>query len=205
LFEFDTEIICPQDANISSKRLQEYAEYYRVKHAICESVKPDVIVEIGVRAGYSAWTFMQACGWAQYFGIDANNGQHGGEGGEDGSYKKWAEHLLRPYDFELIDLDTQKVQQLPIKQADFFHIDGDHTTRGVMHDLRLCWSCLRPGGAILVDDVTFLYEVRVGVQKWLLQTKRTSQHCFISSFRGECLIMRKGDSTPSCWTNEALE
>lgn len=35
---------------------------------------------------------------------------------------------------------------------DFVEVDGDHTARGALSDLRLAWESLCPGGIMIVDD-----------------------------------------------------
>jgi hypothetical protein len=185
-FNFDTSIIYPQDPTASAERINQYKDYYKIKHDICKEVNPSTIAEIGVRAGYSSWTFMQACPSAKLYCIDANNGTHGGRGGEDGEYKAWAKKILSNYDFEYIDCDTQKEQSLNLKDIDFFHVDGDHTVGGVMHDLDLAINCISKKGAILIDDIEYIEDVKIGVKSWLQKNKL--KHKYIKSLRGECLI-----------------
>ena len=79
-YEFDDSIICPWDITASKRRISQYRNYYKIKYDIAKEADPKRIVEIGVRAGYSAFFFLQACPNAKYFGFDANNGTHGGQG-----------------------------------------------------------------------------------------------------------------------------
>ena len=65
-FKFDENIICPEDPTATKERIQQYKEYYKIKYELCKKQNPKIIVEIGVRAGYSAWTFLQACPKAKY-------------------------------------------------------------------------------------------------------------------------------------------
>ncbi len=191
MFKFDEKIICPQDKTATPKRIREYKGYYKVKYKLCKEQNPKVIAEIGVRAGYSAWTFLQACPKAGYIGFDANNGTHGGQGGKDGKFFKWAKKILEPYNHRLIELDTQTVDSLNIRDVDFFHVDGDHTTKGVQHDLDLAFECISDTGLIVVDDITYIKEVRIGVGKWIEKMEDKITHEFIKSLRGETLIRKK--------------
>ena len=153
---------------------------------------PKRLFEIGVRAGYSAWTFLQACPNAAYIGYDANNGTHGGKGGEDGSFFRWTKKILKPYNYQLIELDTQTIDDLGFENVgDFFHIDGDHTTKGVMHDLDLAYKVINETGLMLIDDIAYLKEVNIGVTNWLeiMNNKVTAK--FIPSLRGEMLIRKR--------------
>ena len=190
-FEFDVNIIATNDLTATPERIAQYKEYYKVKYQICKEQNPKIICEIGVRAGYSAWTFLQACPDALYIGYDANNGQHGGAGGQDGSFMKWAEKILKPYNHQLYEIDTQKIDELPLfKAADLFHVDGDHTTNGVMHDLDLAYKVINDNGLILVDDITYLQEVKDGVNEWLRKMGDKVISEFRESLRGEMLIRR---------------
>jgi predicted O-methyltransferase YrrM len=194
MFEFSESIIYPKDPTANKKRIQQYKDYYKIKYQLCKEQNPKLIVEIGVRAGYSAWTFLQACPNAKYIGIDANNGKHGGQGGKDGSFFKWARRILADYDAELIEIDTQKTDKLKIKNVDFFHVDGDHTSRGVQHDLDLAYNCLSENGMILVDDITYIADVRDGVYKWLDKMASEVTSKFVKSLRGEMIIKKRQSS-----------
>ena len=189
-FSFDEVIICPDDPTATSERIEQYKEYYKVKYELCKNQSPKVIAEIGVRAGYSAWTFLQACPGAKYVGFDANNGTHGGKGGENGKFFEWTKKILSKYDYELVELDTQSVNELPISDVDFFHVDGDHTTKGVHHDLDIAFKSLSANGLIIVDDITYIDTVRVGVNRWLTKMRGKASAEFVKSLRGEMLIRR---------------
>jgi len=190
-FVFDESIIYPKDPTATYNRIKHYKEYYKVKYDICKAQAPKKIVEIGVRAGYSAWSFLQAAPDAKYIGLDASTGKHGGEGGEDGSYFQWAAEILSLYDCEFYDINTQKTDSLIFDNVDLFHVDGDHTTKGVMHDLDLALTCISEDGLILVDDITYLNNVKVGVDEWLKLHENGVNHEFLSSLRGEMLIRKK--------------
>ena len=189
-YQLNEKIICPNDPTATRERIDQYKNYYKIKYDICKRLAPKTIAEIGVRAGYSAWTFLQATPDAQYFGFDANNGTHGGQGGQTGIFKKWAKRILADYQATLIDCDTQKTQSLDIKDIDLFHVDGDHTVKGVQHDLDLASQTLSEAGYILVDDVDYITEVKHGVDQWLIKNPNY-KHEYIHSLRGEILITKK--------------
>jgi hypothetical protein len=189
-FKFDETIICPEDPTATPQRIAQYKEYYKVKYNICKKQSPKTIAEIGVRAGYSAWTFLQACPEAKYIGLDANNGTHGGQGGTDGKFSRWTSRILNDYDFELIDIDTQTVNKLNLSGIDLFHVDGDHSFNGVIHDLDLALSCISDTGIILVDDITYIDTVKIGVDTWLHNNKEVVKGEFVESLRGEMLIRK---------------
>lgn len=187
-YEWDSSIICPQDPTATPKRIAEYEKYYRVKYNLAHEHNPAVIVEIGVRAGYSAWAFLSACPKAKYHGFDAENGSHGGQGGP---WTWWAEKILKERNFEFqihADFDTQGVGSMPIA-ADFYHIDGDHTSAGVAHDLDICWQAANGGAVLVVDDYDYIPEVKKGVDKWLSLTPMAKWR-YLPSLRGEIIIRK---------------
>lgn len=192
MYNFDDSIICPDDPTATPGRINQYRDYYKVKYDICEEQNPLTIAEIGVRAGYSAWAFLQACPNAKYIGIDANNGRHGGAGGEDGKFMRWAEKILSDYQVEFIEMNTQSANDLSgvVCNVDLFHIDGDHSTKGVYHDLTLAANVLSETGVIVVDDIDYINGVKVGADSWLKDNPTYTVE-YKKSLRGEYLI-RKG-------------
>ncbi len=190
-FVFDESIICPGDPTATAERIAQYKEYYKVKYKMCKDQKPKLIAEIGVRAGYSAWTFLQACPGAKYIGFDANNGTHGGAGGENGKFFEWTKKILTGYDYELIEMDTQATNDLGISEVDFFHVDGDHTVEGVQHDLDIAFKALSKDGIIVVDDIIYIESVKCGVNQWLKRMHIETYSTFVHSLRGEMVIRRR--------------
>jgi cephalosporin hydroxylase len=190
MYEFNEKIICPWDKTADAKRIKQYRSYYKVKHDIVAELQPKTIIEIGVRAGYSAYYFLQACPEAQYYGFDADNGKHGGAGPKP--YIPWAEKILEEAgrSFKIYwPFDTQEAACLP-HQGDFYHIDGDHTTEGVKHDLDICFAFAPPGAHILVDDYDYLKSVREGIDQWLERNVGKLTYEYRQSLRGEILIRK---------------
>ena len=63
--KFHKGVIHSKDGGILGK-LSAMSTYYDIKQDICRRVAPKTIAEIGVRAGYSAWAFLQAAPDAHY-------------------------------------------------------------------------------------------------------------------------------------------
>jgi len=186
-YKWDPTIICPSDPTATPERIKEYETYYGLKHQIVSLLNPRVIVEIGVRCGYSAWAFLTACPGAKYHGFDAENCSHGGQGGP---WTWWAERILseREFNFEIhAPFDTQDKLLMPVR-ADFYHIDGDHTAEGVSNDLDICWRAAKPGATLLIDDYDYIPSVKEGVDNWLSKNQVKWEH--IPSLRGEILISK---------------
>jgi len=56
----------------------DWVPYYKTKWAIARVLQPASILEIGVRYGYSAAAFLNACPGATYLGIDLDSDTFGG-------------------------------------------------------------------------------------------------------------------------------
>lgn len=121
-------------------------KYYQAKRDVVERIRPKFIAEIGVRAGYSAWAMLDAAGPdCRYWGIDLDQGTHGGDPGA----LDHARRILEPWGPEIVVGDSQRRLALP-EGIDLLHIDGDHSLSGCLNDLRLARTC---GAAwALVDD-----------------------------------------------------
>ena len=185
MWEFKKEAICPQDVK-SVKRYPEYKGYYKVKYNLAYVQEPSTILEIGVRAGYSAYSFLSACPDAKYTGIDAENGTHGGQGGP---WMWWAKELLEDYDTTFIEADSQKMHRIDGGPFDFIHIDGDHTKEGLLHDLKICWPVLAEGGVIIVDDYDYIKTVKEGVDEFANLPGVVKK--YVKSLRGEIIFSKK--------------
>jgi hypothetical protein len=197
-FVFDPSIMAEDDPLI--KLIKEWEGYCEDKYNIAKSIGPKVIVEIGVRAGYSAWAFLQANPEATYYGLTINTGA-GGSGG--GGCKPWsyeAEKMLlaRGYDIKIQhDFNSQKHDELPVT-GDFYHVDADHTARGAYHDIDLCFKSAKAGAYILVDDYNpgLGNGVKSGTDKWVEEHKNLveTKH-FPDTANGDLLIkiLAKGE------------
>lgn len=178
---FEKSVICPKDSK-SLARYDQYKGYYKVKYDIAKRFNPKTILEIGVRAGYSAYSFLSACPTARYTGIDAENKTHGGQGGP---WMWYAQELLEKFDAKFKQADSQKLDKID-GTYDFIHIDGDHTTAGLLHDLEICWPAMNNGGVILVDDYDYIKDVAKGCDIWA--KKPGVKREYVKSLRGEILF-----------------
>ena len=167
-------------------------EMYRVKFAVAKRLEPASILEIGVRAGYSALAFLQACPRAQYLGLDADEGEYGGVTG----YMAEARARLEPYNAVVMRCNTQErpvdPEVLSVMQGyELVHVDGDHSYHGCLRDITLAVHC----GArwILVDDYDFIPAVRQAcdVAARGLAAEWTVEHVSDGGYRGNLLFSRK--------------
>lgn len=133
---------CPDDP--LQDRFLDWVPYYRLKQAIARAIQPRSILEIGVRYGYSAFSFLDACPRAHYVGID-NNSE--GFGGSRGSVY-WAKERARLFHADFLIADSQEMSRFPGGEYDLIHIDGQQDGLGTYHDLYLA---LHQADFILVD------------------------------------------------------
>jgi predicted O-methyltransferase YrrM len=126
--------------------------YYSWYRWIATIVRPQVVLEIGVRLGYSAWA-LALPGVAQTFiGLD-------NESYIRGSNAIAHQTLVKRYHTVVLHtVDTQGLSSLePSLEGHVphvIHIDGDHSFAGCLHDLSLAHDVLMPGGVLVVDDAS---------------------------------------------------
>jgi len=192
LREWVTKVVHPQDGG--KFRTRAFHSYYRQKYLIAALFSPATIAEIGVRWGYSAWSFLRACPRAEYTGFDFQRGTHGGVKGVN-TFDWCTEILGRDYpaaDVELCLADTQTLTSLG-GPYDLIHVDGDHNERGCRHDLELAWGATAPGGVILVDDYDYIPGVRGAVKDFCRGLSRNEAgQMAVPSLRGDYLIRKGG-------------
>lgn len=138
-------------------------QWLRTKHDVARELEPDSIVEVGVRAGYSAYAMLSAAPTARYLGID--------------SYCDWewtgntramehARRLLAAFPrVTLLHADSHTLARIDGGPWDLAHIDGDHSLQGCLQDMLLAE---RSGARhVLVDDTRDPNPVRAAVELFL--------------------------------------
>ncbi len=149
--------------DIYRSKLPLTAQHYAVYAEVCRELKPKSILEIGVRAGYSAWTMLSAVPDATYVGLDADNGTNGGVTG----YFEHAEVMLRrEYPQASVNVyraDSQRLISLD-RRYDLIHIDGAHNHDQALRDMELCASF---ADYLLVDDTSSITTVRSALDEFL--------------------------------------
>jgi hypothetical protein len=168
----------------AGKGLAKRRRYYKLKYKIAKISNPGSVCEIGVRAGYSAFMFLSACPNAFYYGIDADNGSHGGVRGH---WKHAKNKLLSKFDnVKIVVQDSQKLTELPQK-FDMIHVDGCHSFAGCLHDLNL--AC-RFTDVIVVDDIHYLKDVRRACNEFIKIHPELSVEEVDDGLRGTCILRR---------------
>jgi len=166
----------------------EWVPYYRMKFAICKVLKPKTILEIGVRFGYSAITFLSAVPDAKYLGIDNDTNSFGGSEGAI----QWAKKITKNYSAEFIIANTQEMEILPTESFDLIHIDGQQDGDGTFHDLELA---LLSAKWILVDGYFWSKENMLSSTYFLEKYKQFIDYAIIiPSYAGDLLIKTKNSA-----------
>ncbi len=170
-------------------------DYYAVKAAIANWLMPDTVVEIGVRAGYSALAFYAGYPYRWYRGYDSDRGDWGGVRG----YCQYAEASLGQLprlDYSITIADTQRLASVvePVGGIDLAHVDGDHGWMGAVHDIVLC---LNAGARyVIVDDYHFVPAVRAAAEDVVTERCLTGVYVSDQLGRGNLIIANRGETFP---------
>lgn len=133
---------------------------YCLYRALGMVFRPETILEIGVRFGYSLKSLSAGSERVRtIYGFD-------NEYDLPGSLALAARNLASlGADVHLALLDTQAEYDLPVpERVDLAHVDGWHTEQGCYHDCQLVLPHLRKGGILVVDDARG--EVREGADRF---------------------------------------
>ena len=188
-FEFLKEHVDPTDEKFNTDYwFPLFKAQYKVKSAICAQQNPRTILEIGVRAGYSALAFLTVCPSAHYVGIDSYKIPQGKE------FMDWANYLLQDYDAQIWNFNTRPLTKINLQDVDFCHIDGNHHYEYVLHDLDLCFELLSEHGSILLDDMV-IEEVYRATRDWLELHEKEVNYEYVLSRTGEMIIRKAGNHT----------
>jgi hypothetical protein len=157
--------------------------YYKWYYSLAQELQPHKIAEIGMRFGYSLFAMIRGCDNApSVFGWDNQSYREGSVG------ITW--HKLHPYvdDLNLFHVDTQYCNDLGVRDVDIFHVDGDHTYKGTMHDMYLAWKSLKGNGVLLLDDVDYCIDVsKAGAD---FAEEKSLELKYVKSFRGMYIIKK---------------
>jgi 2-polyprenyl-3-methyl-5-hydroxy-6-metoxy-1,4-benzoquinol methylase len=166
----------------------EWVPYYRMKFAICKAINPASILEVGVRYGYSAITFLKASPDATYFGIDCDTNTFGGSKGAI----EWAKKITEGYKADFLIANTQQMTTFSGDFYDFIHIDGQQDGDGTVHDLELA---LPKAKWILLDGYFWSKENMLSATYFLDKYRQFIDYAMIiPSYAGDLLIKTKDNA-----------
>jgi hypothetical protein len=187
-----TPFLAPGDPWLAGEDPELVRQLYAQKYHIAAILQPHSIVEIGVRAGYSAAAFLSAAADCTYLGLDLDTDAYGGWPGA----LVVARTMLGKHfggRAKVLTVNTQRLESLPCGPVDLVHVDGDHSLDGCRHDLRLAARVAR---WILVDDIEWQAPVRAAANECVL---RHGYRCLeLPTVRGDLLIdVRSSERTYS--------
>ena len=167
--------------------------YYFGKFLIANAFGPKAIAEIGVRWGYSAFSFLCASPAASYTGFDMIGGGHGGA--KENTFARVNLMLKEHFPDAKVTLehcDTRRAAELG-GPYDFVHVDGNHTQDACRHDIELAMAALGPGGVILIDDYTAIEGVKKAADGYVKDNQGLiERRHIVPSLTGELIIIKKG-------------
>lgn len=133
----------------------EHSCYYHAYVAVAQVLKPESILEIGVKRGYSLVSLFRGFnGIRRIYGIDT-------QGWVPDSQRMARENLRAAgYAGELtlpVVSSRGYAKMLPqVPPFDLIHVDGDHSYDGAYRDILEYWPLLREGGSMIVDDLQMI-------------------------------------------------
>ena len=186
--EWCDKVLHPEDTSPWDFRTLDFYNEYKTKYAIAKLVQPHTILEIGVRFGYGAHSFLLGAPGASYVGLDFDEPSWGPY---EGVPRLWAEKNLHAH-FPKASIVTFKCNTqkggIPVNlPRDLVHIDADHSYNGALHDMVTFWPLT--GRAMVVDDYTEIAEVRGAVQTFVAYTKGVLL-LPVSSLRSSAILVR---------------
>jgi len=190
--EYDFRVTaCPDDP--LQYLFDEWVSYYRGKWAIARYLQPRRILEIGVRYGYSALAFLDACPSAEYSGIDLDTDLCGGTRGAIA----WARDHSRQYRADFLVTDSQKLDRFPGGDYDLIHVDGQKDEQGIVHDLGVAIGQAR---YILVDAYFRTRDHFLAASEFLFRNRDLiAYYGVIPGYAGDLLIVAKeGAGSSTC-------
>jgi predicted O-methyltransferase YrrM len=137
-----------------------YADIVTVLAAAAELLQPESYLEVGVRRGRSMSVVARRAAGCAIVGIDLWNV---GYAGIDNPGPEHVRSLLNGIghtgSLELLSGDSHEVlprlwREQPTLTFDLITVDGDHSHRGAVRDLRDVLPRLRVGGALVFDDIS---------------------------------------------------
>ena len=137
-----------------------WTSHLHFAYDLVATLKPAVLVELGVDRGESYFAFCQAAAenrtGTRCLGIDTWRGDQHAGGYDETTFGQVSEHNRAHYDsFSTLvrsDFD-EALSQFQPGSIDVLHLDGLHTEAAVRHDVDSWLPTLRPGGTLLLHDV----------------------------------------------------
>ena len=124
------------------------------------TLKPRLLVELGVDRGESYFTFCQSAAenktGSRCFGVDTWRGDQHAGGYDETTFAQVSAHNRANYEAFSTLLRTSfddALEKFDPGSIDVLHLDGLHTESALRHDLDSWLPKVRPGGVVLFHDV----------------------------------------------------
>ena len=137
-----------------------WTSHLHFAYDLVATLRPAVLVELGVDRGESYFAFCQSAAENQTgtrcFGIDTWRGDQQAGGYDETTFAEVSEHNRSHYaGFSTLVRSgfDDALGQFDPGSIDLLHIDGLHTETAVRHDVDSWLPKLRPGGILLLHDV----------------------------------------------------
>lgn len=169
----------------------DWVDYYQLKFAIAQTLKPATVLDIGVGFGYAAAAFLNGYDQTKYTGIDLDTDTCGGVK----EAINWAQEITQQFNTEFIIADTQKIQRLPGDIYDLININSQPNGDGFVHNLQLA---IHQSHYVLVDGFLGNKENFNAVSDFLFRyADLVSWYSVIPGYRGQLLIKVARDNLPN--------
>ena len=137
-----------------------WTSHLHFAYDLVATLKPALLVELGVDRGESYFAFCQSAAENQTgtrcFGIDTWRGDQHAGGYDETTFAQVSEHNRANYEsFSTLMRSgfDDALSQFESDSIDVLHLDGLHTEAAVRHDVDSWLPKLRPGGILLLHDV----------------------------------------------------
>lgn len=134
----------------------DFVDLPLLTYACASIVQPEAYLEIGVRRGRSLACAVAACPTVRATGIDLWVKDYAGVANPGPDFVR--EELGRIVPAPRVELRVanshEALKTLPPESFDLITVDGDHTEDGARQDLCDSARLLKPGGLMLLDDLT---------------------------------------------------
>jgi hypothetical protein len=137
-----------------------WTSHLHFAYDLVATLKPRVLVELGVDRGESYFTFCQSVTenktGTQCFGVDTWRGDQHAGGYDETTFAQVSIHNRANYETfsTLIRTSFEAAREkFGAESVDLLHIDGLHTEAAVRHDVDSWLPCVRPSGIVLLHDV----------------------------------------------------
>ena len=171
-------------------------DYFPVLGAIVLEQRPKRVLNIGIRAGYSLSTILDASnGIEKAYSIDLSQKNSSGTTTVYRRTQTLLEELRQtarwPHLRELTfwEIDSQTLTALPQEalDLDLTLIDGTYSAEGCLHNLSIALPATRNNGLIVVDNIDW-HSLRSHVENWALNHGLISSYHPDSSGRGRLVV-----------------